>query len=148
MLSEIKKTNYPNPAIRPEDLAAFSDIYPYKILIAEDNVVNQKIITHLLNRLGYKIDFAETGQEVIDAYQRQHYNIILMDVHMPELSGIEATRFIRNQQEVPQPVIIAMTASGIIDDREICLQEGMDDYIDKPVLLKDLMDMLIKWCKN
>ena len=104
------------------------------VLLAEDNVVNQQVALGTLNRLGYRADIAANGLEVLEALQRQPYDIVLMDVHMPELDGLDATRRIR--QEFPadrQPRIIAMTANAFAEDRDRCIEAGMDDYISKPV---------------
>ena len=109
------------------------------VLLAEDNLVNQKVALGTLNRLGYRADIAANGFEVLQALQRQHYDIVLMDVHMPELDGLDATRRIR--EEFPanrQPRIIAMTANAFAEDRDRCIEAGMDDYISKPVRIEAL----------
>ena len=104
------------------------------VLLAEDNVVNQKVALGTLNRLGYRADIAANGLEVLQALQRRHYDIVLMDVHMPELDGLDATRQIRKEFPVDrQPRIIAMTANAFAEDRDRCIEAGMDDYISKPV---------------
>jgi CheY-like chemotaxis protein/HPt (histidine-containing phosphotransfer) domain-containing protein len=116
---------------------------PLRILLAEDNVVNQKVATKTLAKLGYRADVAANGLEVLDALARQPYDLVLMDVQMPELDGLEASRRIRS--EVPparQPRIIAMTANAMQNDRELCLAAGMDDYISKPVRIEDLVAAL------
>ncbi|MBE9119659.1 response regulator [Tychonema sp. LEGE 07199] len=110
-----------------------------RILLAEDNVVNQKVATHLLDRIGYRADIAANGLEVLEACKRQSYDVVLMDVQMPEMDGLEATR--RICQEWPanrKPRIIAMTANAMQGDREKCLEAGMDDYITKPVRREEL----------
>lgn len=114
---------------------------PLRILLAEDNVINQKVALLELERLGYAADIAANGQEVLMALQRQPYDLILMDVHMPVLNGLEATRRIRASQELAvqgQPLIVAMTANAMQGDRELCLAAGMDDYISKPVHVREL----------
>ena len=112
---------------------------PFRLLLVEDNVVNQKVALHILERLGYRADVAGNGLEVLDALTRQAYDVVLMDVQMPELDGLEATRAIRQQwPAAKQPRIIAMTANAMQGDRERCLEAGMDDYIAKPVRIEDL----------
>ncbi|MBV9581368.1 MAG: response regulator [Chloroflexi bacterium] len=114
-----------------------------RILLAEDNAVNQKLTLHLLAQLGYRADVAGNGLEAIAALERQPYDVVLMDVQMPELDGLEATRRIRAQWEPPLgPHIIAMTANAMQGDREDCLSAGMDDYISKPVRIHDLLSAL------
>jgi CheY-like chemotaxis protein len=123
---------------------ALGSEHPLNILLAEDNVVNQKVALLLLDRLGYRADVAASGQEVIDAVQRQHYDVILMDVHMPEMDGIEATR--RIFAEVPpaeHPYIIAMTAAAMQEDRERCREVGMQNFISKPVKVEELVSALL-----
>jgi PAS domain S-box-containing protein len=116
---------------------------PLRLLLAEDNVVNQKVALRTLERLGYRADVAANGIEVLDAVARQPYDAILMDVQMPELDGLEATRRICRQWSADQrPRIIAMTANAMHGDRELCLTAGMDDYISKPVRTEDLIAAL------
>jgi signal transduction histidine kinase/CheY-like chemotaxis protein len=122
----------------------FSDAVPFHILVAEDNEINRQLILHILGNLGYEPDCVENGQEAVAAAGRRSYDLILMDVQMPEMDGLEATRLIR-QQLYRQPVIIALTANAMRGDREECLQAGMDDYICKPVRLDELMRLLEKW---
>jgi CheY-like chemotaxis protein len=122
----------------------FSQQYPLRILIAEDNIVNQKLATRMLNKLGYQPDLARNGKEAIEMVGHEHYDIILMDVQMPEMDGLEATRMIRTCLEV-QPVIIAVTANVMLGDRDDCMQAGMDDYISKPIELNELLAQLEKW---
>jgi CheY-like chemotaxis protein len=118
---------------------------PLDVLLAEDNVVNQKVALLLLDRLGYRADVAASGEEVIEAVQRQHYDVILMDVHMPEMDGIEATRRILTMLP-PQdhPYIVAMTAAAMQEDRERCRQVGMHDFISKPVKVEELVRALLQ----
>ena len=112
---------------------------PLRILVAEDNVVNQKLARRMLERRGYRADVAANGLEVLDALRRQRYDVVLMDVQMPEMDGLEATRHIRMQWPAEQaPWIIAMTAHAMEGDRERCLAAGMNDYIAKPVEVRQL----------
>lgn len=128
---------------KPENLlnAGFSAAFPLNIVVAEDNLINQKMILKVLEKLGYKAALAENGVKVIKMLEKQFYDVILMDVQMPEMDGLEATRYIR-QQYARQPVIIAMTANAMVEDREACMAAGMDNYISKPVKLETLITML------
>jgi CheY-like chemotaxis protein len=113
--------------------------HPLRILLAEDNVVNQKLALRLLSKMGYRADMASNGLEVLEAVERQTYDVILMDVQMPEMDGLEATRHLCERLKPHRrPRIIAMTANAMQGDREMCLQSGMDDYISKPVRVEDL----------
>ncbi len=121
----------------------FARQYPLHILIAEDNPVNQKLSTRVLSKLGYQADVATNGKEAVEAFIDKKYDLILMDVQMPEMDGLEATRKIRALSG-KQPLIIAMTANAMQGDREMCLQAGMNDYISKPVNLDELVSVLEK----
>ncbi|NRF41223.1 response regulator [Pedobacter foliorum] len=124
--------------------ADFSINYPCELLIAEDKLINQLVIVNVLNRLGYKPDVVNNGEEAIEAVNKKDYDIVFMDVQMPVMDGLAATRLIRKKQ-LKQPVIIALTANALKGDDQDCLDAGMDDYIGKPVRLEDLMDKLEKW---
>jgi PAS domain S-box-containing protein len=116
---------------------------PLRILLAEDNLINQKLALKMLERMGYKADVAGTGREVLEAVGRLAYDVVLMDVQMPEMDGLEATRNIRQRWPAPAgPRIIAMTANAMQGDREMCLAAGMDDYVSKPIQVKDLQAAL------
>jgi CheY-like chemotaxis protein len=129
----------------PQKLSSdFAKQYPLKILIAEDDRINQKMAMRTLAKLGYSPDIAQDGKEVLEEVSKVKYDLILMDVQMPEMDGLEATRMIRICL-TDQPVIIAMTANAMGGDREECLQAGMDDYISKPVHLEELVVRLEKW---
>lgn len=121
----------------------FAGKFPLKILLAEDNIVNQKIATRFLNRLGYRVDVVASGTEVLESLHRQSYDVILMDVYMPEMDGLTATRRIV-AEFTQQPWIIALTANAMQGDREICLEAGMQDYISKPIQIKELIQALEK----
>jgi PAS domain S-box-containing protein len=116
---------------------------PLRVLLAEDNAVNQKVALRTLERLGYRSDMAGNGLEVIAALDRQHYDVVLMDMQMPEMDGLQATRYLRTHLPAErQPWIIAMTANAMQGDRELCLSAGMDDYVSKPVRIEDLVAVL------
>ncbi|MBI5381419.1 MAG: PAS domain S-box protein [Opitutae bacterium] len=119
---------------------------PISILLAEDNVVNQKVALNMLKRLNQRADVAANGLEVLEATLRQHYDVILMDMQMPEMSGLEATEKLRERWPVgPQrPWVIALTANAMSEDREQCLASGMDDYVSKPVKLEELKAALLR----
>ncbi|GEM_PF-3218249 len=117
---------------------------PLRILVAEDNSTNQRLISLLLGRLGYRADMAANGYEVIEALRQKPYDVVLMDVLMPEMDGLEATRVIRAQDIGSSLRIIAMTASTMQGDREKCLEAGMDGYISKPIDIKELVNTLKK----
>ncbi|BBC24708.1 multi-sensor hybrid histidine kinase [Pseudanabaena sp. ABRG5-3] len=120
----------------------FANKFPLKILLAEDNIVNQKVATHFLNRLGYRVDVVASGIEVLESIYRQPYDVILMDVHMPEMDGLTATRRIVAESSTQTPWIIALTANAGMGDRDICLNAGMQDYISKPIKVPDLIQAL------
>jgi PAS domain S-box-containing protein len=122
----------------------FAARYPLRILLAEDNLVNQKVALRMLKRLGYEADVANNGQEALSAARQQQYDLIVMDVQMPEMDGIEATRQIRQDESIHQPHIIAMTAAAMQLDRKKCLEAGMDDFISKPARLEDLVAALLR----
>jgi len=130
----------------PQMSELFAEQYPLRILIAEDNLVNQKIATKILASLGYKTSIANNGKEVMEIVSNEHFDVILMDVQMPEMDGLEATKMIRTCLEI-QPVIIALTANAMQGDKDACMQAGMDDYMSKPIELKELLNQLEKWYK-
>jgi PAS domain S-box-containing protein len=116
---------------------------PLRILLAEDNVVNQKVALRLLGQMGYRADVAANGLEAIDAVGRQTYDVVLMDVQMPELDGFEASREInRRWPGDRRPRIVAMTANALQGDRELCVAAGMDDYVAKPIRVEELVAAL------
>jgi len=117
--------------------------HPLRILLAEDNVVNQKLALRLLQQLGYRADLASNGVEAVDSVARQTYDVVLMDVQMPEMDGLEASRQITRRWDAnARPRIIAMTANAMQGDREECLAAGMDDYITKPIRVEQLVESL------
>jgi signal transduction histidine kinase/CheY-like chemotaxis protein len=113
--------------------------HPLRILLAEDNVVNQKLALRLLQQMGYRADVAANGIEAIESLQRQRYDLVLMDVQMPEMDGLEATRrIVARWPAGERPRIVAMTANAMQGDREACIAAGMDDYITKPIRVEAL----------
>ncbi len=131
--------------LHPQKLSdRFAGNFPLRILIAEDNLVNRQLISHVLGKLGYTPEIVENGQEALDKLTGGEFDIIFMDVQMPVMDGLEATRLIR-MRGGDQPVIIALTADAQEEDRQECLAAGMDDYISKPLQLERLINMLKKW---
>ena len=122
----------------------FAKQFPMNMLVVEDNLINQKLIEHILARLGFTAVMKDNGKEAIDELNENDYDIVLMDVQMPEMDGLEATKIIRETRQ-GQPVIIALTANAMQGDQEDCLRAGMDDYLSKPVKLEELVNMLEKW---
>lgn len=147
----------PLPKIASKLNNRLSDNFPLRILLAEDNLVNQKVAIRILERMGYRADIVANGLEVLEVLQEQNYDVILMDLQMPEMDGLEATRRIiqdwaniseGNLTDVSvndnktRPRIIAMTANAMHGDRETCLAAGMDDYISKPISIEELVAAL------
>ena len=116
---------------------------PLRLLLAEDNVINQKVALMLLRRLGYRADVVANGREVLEAIRRRTYDVILMDVQMPEMDGLETTRKLRElHADKPRPRIIAMTANVMEGDRQRCIEAGMDDYLGKPLRIGEIIEAL------
>ena len=142
LFSEEEETAVPNTKSMMFD-AQVGEEYPLRILLAEDNTINQKVALRMLERLGYRADVASNGLEVVEAVLQRPYDVILMDVQMPEMDGVKATIHIREQLlNIQQPYIIAMTANALAGDKESYLSQGMNDYVSKPVRVNDLVDAL------
>lgn len=119
---------------------------PARILIAEDNQINQKLAQNIFEGLGYKPVIVSNGREAIEKMRSETFDVIFMDVQMPELDGLETTRFILSKMALPQrPYIVAMTAFALEGDKEKCIEAGMDDYISKPFMIEEIIDQLKKW---
>jgi CheY-like chemotaxis protein len=128
-----------------DSLSLTAQQYPFEILVAEDNVINQKMIRNVLQLLGYSADLVANGLEVIEAVKRKSYELIFMDIQMPEMDGYEATRIIVEHMQRDRPIIIAMTANAMNSDKMKCLATGMDDYMTKPLKVDDLQRTFQHW---
>ena len=123
---------------------------PWKILLAEDNIINSRVACAILDKLGYSADVVKNGKEAYEAYASGDYDLVLMDVQMPEMDGFEATAKIRKlivENKAKKVPIIAMTAHAMDGDRERCIEAGMDDYLSKPISRNQLLDVLQRWLK-
>jgi CheY-like chemotaxis protein len=136
---KVKRSRPPHLQLDPK----MAERLPLRILVAEDNMVNQQLALQLLERMGYRADVAGNGLEVIEALRRQHYDVVFMDVHMPEMDGLTATqRICEEWSPASRPRIIAMTANAMQGDREKCISAGMNDYISKPIRVQELVQSL------
>lgn len=142
--SENKLGKFQN-VIQPPQIQKLNEVYPLNILVAEDNAINQKLITRLFEMLGYDIQIAVNGFETINTLNRMPIDIIFMDVQMPEMDGIEATKQIISRWGNKKPLIVAMTANALQNDKEKCLEAGMDDYISKPLTIDQVSKGIGKW---
>jgi len=141
------------PQVQPASSASpvetsLAERLPVRLLLADDNVVNQKIGTGLLKRLGYRVDVVASGAEVLEALETHRYDVIFLDVQMPEMDGYETARRVRarwSAHESARPRMIAMTSNATQIDRDLCLEAGMDDYISKPFTVETLRDALERW---
>lgn len=117
-------------------------IHPRKVLLVEDNLVNQKVALRMLNHLGYNVVLATNGLEAVEALEQQSFDIIFMDVQMPQMNGLDATRHIRQMDLEKQPFIVAMSASAMVEDHTTALEAGMNDFVDKPISVDELIRVL------
>ena len=141
-LSSIERDPVADAALgQPRLGQALERRFDLRVLVAEDNPVNQQVAQGLLSKLGIEAELAENGREALRKIATQRFDVVLMDVQMPEVDGLEATRLIRDA-DLPQPHIIVMTANVMSEDRDRCLEGGMDDFIVKPVRLEGLVDVL------
>lgn len=127
---------------KPEHVLSdrFSEMYPLSILVAEDNMINQKLIERVLHKLGYQIEMVDNGKQAVEQLALQHFDVVLMDIQMPVMDGMEATRLIR--ETLPsQPYIVALTANAMPEEKDIYLKGGMDEYISKPMSLEKLKEI-------
>lgn len=121
-----------------------SQYHPLKILLADDNAINQQVAAAILAKFGYSVDLAFTGSEVIKALGKATYDVIFMDIKMPEMNGVETTQHIRQHaSEDSQPYIIAMTGNVLPEDRDYYLSQGMNDYLKKPINIEDMIQTLL-----
>jgi CheY-like chemotaxis protein len=130
--------------VTADTLPRLAEKYPLRILLAEDNPINRQLAVLILDKMGYSPGTAENGKEVLDRLQKEPFDLIFMDIQMPEMDGLEATRQIRAGRG-QQPVIIAMTANTTRKDRDDCMTEGMNDFLSKPVHLDELIRMMESW---
>lgn len=138
----------PVVAASPFD-ASLAERLPLRILLAEDNAVNQKVALAMLKRYGYQAEVAADGREALAAVERQRYDVVLMDIQMPGMDGLEATRAILALgPAVPRPRIIGLSANAMAEDVQAALQAGMDDYLAKPITPGGLRGMLEKWARK
>jgi CheY-like chemotaxis protein len=141
----LKALSAPAPKPAAAKVSAEPELKQARILLAEDNPVNQMVALRQLKKLGYAAEVVSNGAEAVASFERQHFDYILMDCHMPEMDGYEATKKIRELAKRNGRVrIVAMTANAMQGDRERCLEAGMDDYISKPVAIEQLKAALEK----
>ena len=134
------------PNDKTPEIPKLAEEIPLQILLAEDNRVNQKVALNILKRLGYLADVAANGLEVLEALKLQKYDIILMDMQMPEMDGLAATMKIYEQFLPAEiPYIIAVTANAMESDRQLCFDAGMNDYLSKPIRIQGLIEVLRKY---
>ena len=146
-----KKAEAPAPAAKTD--LPLAERLPLRVLLVDDNSINQKVAARIVQQLGYKPDLAANGRLALDALDKQHYDLVFMDMMMPEMDGLEATRTIRERQQNPAAhpnyqsriLIVAMTAHAMPADREKCIAAGMDDYLAKPIRPNDVRGIIEKW---
>lgn len=119
----------------------------FQVLIAEDNLVNQRILALFLENLGYSPKLANNGLEVLEALDQKNYDVIFMDIQMPKVDGITATRKIR-QDFKQQPWIVALTANALPEDRQLCIDAGMNDFITKPIQIEDIVNIFVRYSNS
>lgn len=130
------------PASSPPSPGQLSDRFPLRILLVEDNRINQKVMVRMLETRGYQPDVVANGQSALDAVKKKDYDLVFMDLQMPQMDGLTATRKIREDHTIAQPRIIALTANAMKEDADRCIEAGMDDFITKPITIKNLTDAI------
>ncbi len=157
LVNSVCKSLLPNHDFKPIYKSSVNDEKAYdeveilekirgiRILLTDDNRINQQVGREMLERVGAVVDIAEDGKQAIAKTLQNRYDVVFMDIHMPEIGGIEATQILRSMPATKDLVIIAMTANAMQGDRESCISNGMDDYISKPVKSKDLYELILKW---
>jgi signal transduction histidine kinase/CheY-like chemotaxis protein len=131
----------------PQQEMSLANIFPLKILVAEDNEINQRIIRMIFEKIGFLVTLVSDGKKVIEILKKESFDLIFMDIQMPNMDGFEATSAIRFNTNILQPIIIAMTASAMAGDKHNCMKAGMDDYVSKPIKLEDIRNVITKWGK-
>lgn len=119
----------------------------HRVLLVEDKLVNQELACRMLARLGVSVDVASNGSAALEALTEKHYDLVLMDIKMPVMDGLETTRRIRGEGQWQTLPIIAITANALLDEVQLCLQAGMNDHVAKPIRINDLKALLEKWLK-
>ncbi|MDX8395522.1 MAG: response regulator [Mariprofundaceae bacterium] len=145
ILGEKDGNHMPSPDISHQTESSMNVLEGISLLLVEDNKINQKVATEVLEASGVMVDIANHGLEALDRVQKKNYDIVLMDIQMPEMGGLEATEIIRSKLNLKDLPIIAMTANAMAGDRELCLDSGMNDYISKPIDVDALHIILQKW---
>jgi len=152
--SGVKRTCNTAPAQRNGKLDPnMASRLPLRIMVCDDNAINQKVAQRVLQQMGYKVAVTGNGKEAVDALERERFDLVFMDLQMPEMNGLEATRVIRERQQAssqfpnyhPPVIIVAMTASAMVGDRDKCIACGMDDYVAKPVRPEDVRAAIERW---
>lgn len=148
-VASISESVIEDPSFTDEDIKRYIDKRKgFKILIAEDNLINQKVAIRTLNSAGYDVDAVLNGEQAVRAHTQNHYDLILMDVQMPEVDGFTATRMIREMKEPKNKIpIIAITAHALIGDREKCIEAGMDEYVPKPMVARQIIRLIDHFLK-
>jgi len=150
ILGTVEQNGETSPATLNSLREALDPSRSLRILLAEDNVVNQRVASRLLEKRGHRVVVAVTGREALKALEEESYDLVLMDVQMPEIDGVEATAKIREMEKLTgrHQLVVALTAHVMKGDVERCLSAGMDDYLSKPIRLQELDDLLDKYVSN